>query len=161
MSVWSLNTYFHEVGDPFAVYECVVDYSVSGQRLNPLNLAQRIEFCVDGNSDDLENRSIALYNEQELRFFLKANKALIESGILVPYKGKPKDVNTINAIDDDEVMRIASLRSAEEIEKELEKFTDQLPIKRILDAAEYLGRSNRILNVIRKKLETYDSSTEK
>lgn len=161
MSVWSVNAHFPEAGEPFAVYECVVDYSVSGQRLNPLNLSQRIEFSVDGNSSVFENRSVALYSERELRFFLVANRELIESGVLVPSSGRPKSADPTNAIDDEEVLRIASIRSPQELELELQKFTEKLPVQRILAEAEHLGRSQRIISVIKKRLESYDRNTDK
>lgn len=78
MSLWAYNNTFPEVGDPKYVFECVVGHSISGLRLNPLNLSQRIEFIVDGGSALLDERLIELYSEEEYRFFL-SKQTLVQS----------------------------------------------------------------------------------
>ena len=153
MSLWAYNNTFPEVGDPKYVFECVVGHSISGLRLNPLNLSQRIEFIVDGGSALLDERLIELYSEEEYRFFIKANARAIEEGALAPVGKKSRDVDVVNSIDDDEVERIALLQTVKELEDALAVFTSPIPVQRILQRAEQLGRSKRFIDVMKRKHE--------
>lgn len=153
MSLWAYNNTFPEIGKPTHVFECVVGHSISGLRLNPLNLSQRIEFIVDGGSALLDDRLVELYSEEEYRFFIKANARVIEEGALAPVGKKARDVDTFNAIDDDEVERIALLQTTKELEEALAVFTSPVPVWRVLQRAEQLGRSKRFIDVMKRKYE--------
>ena len=116
-------------------YKKAVPCKVAGIRLNPHDNTQRIDFLLASNEDgtfDPYRDVVELYTDQEVRMFPALNRALIESGKLVPYTDKPQQVQTINALSDETLQEIMTTGNKAQFTKRLQGITSWVPIARML-----------------------------
>lgn len=150
----ALNNVYFNRGEAIKRYKAAVPFSFSGKRLNG---GDEVFFILDGSTNEYDQMVLEIYSVEEEKFLRFTNKILFELGYLVPYNDGPGEVAAHNAIDDDEVSRIALLRTVAELQQALAIFDSPVPVQRILDAATEFGRTTKFLNVIADKLTQLSS----
>lgn len=132
---------------------------IVGGRLMDHRSKSSIDFLLKGDPDaepfDYDDLVVEMYDEEEDKFFRRANKGHLANGLLVEYSSENKTVEeSVNAISLTEIDNLLAMKPAS-LERELAKFTSRIPLERILRRAEQLEKPVRVTSLITKALEPY------
>lgn len=120
-------------------------HPVAGTRLDPYDTTgKRLDFILISAEEDFnfdtrkltfryDNDIIELYSAREVTVFRALNQNAIESGLLVPYGNSRAQINTVNALTDEQVLEIAEMSNLLKFRKALAEITSINTLKRILD----------------------------
>lgn len=150
------NNILYFMGDPYTRYKTAVPYNIAGKRVDKnKNVITFILSFGSHEKFEYERHVLEVYSEEEDKFVRSANKHLFETGALVPYVSSQEHRFELpnNALDDEEVERIALLASSQALKSELNAITSPITVERILRCAKDNGRSSRIISVIEQRLK--------
>ena len=119
-------------------------HAVAGTRLDPYQTGKRITFLMMSRDEnfsvetrvlafDYDSDVIELYSEREKKLFASLNRDAIQRGLLKPYAGEAPDVDTTNALSDEELADILAIATAKELHARLQTLTAMPPLRRLLD----------------------------
>jgi hypothetical protein len=97
-----------------------------------------------------KNDPYVVIKESELRDFKRANKKNIADGIIIETKEPDWDQESPNSIDDDKAEELVKNLFA--LKKALPFFTSDVPIRKLLEAAETQKRPAKTIEIIKKRL---------
>ena len=104
---------------------------------------------------DYDSEVIEVYSQKENALFVRMNEKLLQKGLLVEYSEEREALDTqINALTDEEVLKIAKLRLPPEFKKRIDSITSLYTLDRIQEQLNNLGRPKSFLTIIdeRKKV---------
>jgi hypothetical protein len=88
--------------------------------------------------------------DDDLRDFKRANKKSIQDGLIVETKEPDWEEDTPNSIDDAKAGEI--VKNVFALKKALASFTSEIPIRKLLDAAEEQKRPKKTIDLIKSRL---------
>lgn len=162
----SVNHQFIELSE-LAVkrYTKTVPYIVSGKRLNPHNKTAKMDFTLKTHSKDFdfetkkaksfdyEHEVVELYSEDEVRFFIRMNRYLLDQGLIKEYFGtNPSQANLDNFLSDEEIKEIAASRTPPILKKKIHTITSTVTLERIKAAAIILNRTIGMIAILDNKI---------
>jgi len=108
---------------------------------------------------DIDDITIFLWTDFEYDFFRKANKTLLEEGILVPYTKEVVEEISVNEVSD-EVLEEALRKKFFATQALLKKFTSPVPVRRMLYIAERINKPIGTINAIKTRLAELQKTQE-
>lgn len=146
------NIFILSDNEPVARYSKAVEYNISGMRLDlegkPVDflLATQVPGTFQYNDEVVE-----IYTEKEHRYFMNANRHLLEAGLVKPY-GQSKDkTNLSQVLSDEDVAAIVALRIPSAIAKRIADINSIAVLNRVYSHAEEVGLSAKSMDVIKKR----------
>lgn len=115
---------------------------------------------IEGNpkGNTKEDCIIDIWDEKGNAYFVRANKRHFEMGNLIEYKRKQaKPEKSANEITDEELEEILNSKFFT-LQNKLNKFTSVAPVFRMLDMAQELEKSEKIIKTIEAKLSEIQSN---
>ena len=100
---------------------------------------------------DKDEITVLLYTDLDAQWFKRANKKLIERGLLVPDTTKAREAFLVNSISDDEIEKVLS-EPFFSLKAKLDKFTSPTPVDRIRRKAKLMNKTVGTVNAIEKRL---------
>ena len=100
---------------------------------------------------DKEGYVVHLYTDLDAQWFKRANRTLIERGLIVPDTPKVREAFLVNSISDAEIEQILS-EPFFSLKSKLDKFTSSVPVERILRKAKEMDKTVGFINAIEKRL---------
>lgn len=138
---------------PLYKYAKTIPSKLSGVRLDPVTFKE-ITFQLESEGEfNYDNDVIELYNERDHRFFLQANRSFIKNGYLKVHDGDSTPVDLSNVVSDEEIERIASIRTNMQMKKELSKITSKVALARVSDMAHTIGRPKSVIELIEQRMQ--------
>lgn len=149
---------------------------LSGNRVNPHNVQQRLPFVLSTPDDkvvykkikvdnleydevtgrdaaiDYDEEVLETYSETEDKIFRSINKRLFKEGLLVEYSEKNSDIDYTNALTDDEVERIAKIKNTMAFKKEIRALTKTPTLQRIMEKLLELDRPNSFIRAVQERM---------
>lgn len=141
--------------EPIKKFAKAIPSKLAGRRLDPFKMSE-IAFVLESDPKEgflYENDVVEIYSERELRFFLHANRTFIKEGYLKEFHGSPTEADVTNVISDEEIERIAALRTGPMIAKRIGELTSLVAVQRVLDMAQHIGRPASIIKIIEKRIQ--------
>jgi hypothetical protein len=158
------HQYMQFAGKAIAKYVKTVPYNVSGYRLNPLDLDQRVDFMLstpDKNFDyetkkvkefTYDDEVLELYSEREAGSFLRMNRTLIETGLIKEFVGDQAEIKESNFLSDEAVAELVSTKLPAQLKNKLKEIDSLVTLERVLEAAKNKGRAYTIVQVIEARI---------
>ena len=115
------------------------------------------------DSTDIDDITLFLWTQFEYDYFRKANKLLLEEGMLAPYTRETVEKLSVNEISDDE-LETALKKKFFAVRALLNKFTSPAPVIRLLHMAEDMNKPVGTINAIQvrlSELQKIDDGTSK
>ena len=88
--------------------------------------------------------------DKDLRDFKRANRTAIQNGLIVETTEPNWDDETPNALEDDKAAEI--VKNVFALQKALKSFTAEVPLRKLLEAAEEQHRPKKTIDLIKKRL---------
>lgn len=148
------NILLTAITDPAYKYAKAIPSKLCGKRLDPIT-NEVIDFILESAADGrfvYENDVIELYNEREHRYFMQANRPFILNGLLKQYAGDALPIDLSNIMSDEDVERIASLRTLPAVKKALSEVSSSVTLDRILLMAKHIGRPQSVIALIEQRI---------
>ena len=124
------------------------------QRIDPFTGREETVILKGDITDpkvDKDEITVLLYTDLDAQWFKRANKKLIERGLLVPDTTKIRESLIINSISDNEIEKVLS-EPFFSLKAKLDKFTTPTPVDRILRKAKLMNKTVGTINAIEKRL---------
>ena len=124
------------------------------QRIDPFTGREETVILKGDITDsevDKDDITVLLYTDLDAEWFRRANKKLIERGLLVPDTTKVREAFLINSISDDEIEKVLS-EPFFSLKAKLDKFTSPIPVDRILRKAKLMNKTIGTVNAIEARL---------
>ena len=124
-----------------ARYQKVIPCKIAGIRLNPHNLAERVDFLLASEEDNFNDGKLTfnyatdvveIYSEQEHRMFQPLNKRLFEDGKLAPFDEVPQPIETKHALTEEQIKALSTYGNKTQFKAKLDEFTSFVPVSRIM-----------------------------
>ena len=140
--------------EPTHRYAKTIRSKIAGFRLDPLDNKQ-VPFLLTSVGDEFsyEDEVVELYSDKENRYFMQANKLFIANGYLKPFNGTAAPVAMDNIISDEDVERIAAIRTPNQLKSKLAPITSKVSLERVVQAAREIGRPQSIINIIESRIK--------
>lgn len=147
-----------QIGNPYKIYKKTVLGKVFIQIINQFDNKPEgvILQGIPTNNDD--GCFIQLWNDKEDMFFRRMNKKHLIDGTLIPIeldvftdKDKDKDIINYSEFTNEDIKEIVMSRFLA-LRAHLNKTDSEAHLYRILEMAETLGKSEKILTVIRARI---------
>lgn len=150
----SVNNVFLMAGEPVIRFVKAIPSRVAGMRLDPMTEDFRpITFILETDDEDPEGEILCLYSEKELQYFKQANKSLIKMGLFKPYDESKSTVNSDTPVmfTDEDVRKIASIKTSATMEKKLADIDSYALIIRVKTMAEEIGQTVKNMKLIEQR----------
>lgn len=124
------------------------------QRIDPFTGREEtviLKGDVTNPKADKEKFTVLLYTDLDTEWFKRANRTLIERGLLVPDTTKAREAFLINSISDEEIEKVLS-EPFFSLKAKLDKFTSPVPVDRILRKAKEMNKTVGTVTAIEKRL---------
>lgn len=143
-----------------AKYVKTKPHMVAGVRIDPNDNKSRIEFLIRTPEKDFdfdkkqqkyfsyEDEVVELYSDAEVKIFSRANKVLIEAGILIPFEGKEQEVRLENSQTDEQLKQLLK----EPLD--LSSITSKVTLERLLSLAEEMNIPVKVVRQIETKIKS-------
>jgi len=108
---------------------------VGGRKLNKRgDIEEFVLPAGDPNKLDKDEITIEINNEEEEKYFLKANKATVEKGIVIAVSDYEFTLDKVNSVSDGELKDMLKL-PFRRLQKLIDEFTSPVPVARLLELA--------------------------
>jgi hypothetical protein len=135
---------------PIAIYRKDILGKVFVTVLNPfMNTPEGV--LLQGNDDD---SYVELFDNKSLAFFERVNRDHIRAGRLTKVKTKPVPEPSPNIISDDEIDVLLDGKKTKflALKAKVTTFTEEAPVKRLLDRARELDKSDKLVTFLEQTL---------
>lgn len=149
-----VNNIFLMAGEPVQRFVKAIPSRVAGMRLDPMSEEFRpITFILETDDEDPESEVLHLYSEKDVQYFNQVNKTLIKMGLFKPYTEKPQELPTDTPVmvTDEDVRKIASIKTASALEKKLAEIDSYALIIRVKNMAEEIGQTVKNMKLIEQR----------
>lgn len=113
------------------------------------------EVILEGNPEkrsDLETAMVEVWTDRGDAFFKRINKKHFDAGRLIKVEGKlPKATPSPNVVTDKELDEILNMKFLA-LKAQLDKFTSEAPVFRLLNRARELEKSEKLIKHIEERL---------
>ncbi len=152
-------------------YAKTTNHILSGYRLDPYRPENRIDWLLSSPNKNFQvvwedgvppqiirtafsydEEVIELYSDVEVRLFERLNRRSIENGALKVYTDESPSVDLSNALTDDEVEKIATIKQVPALRKKVAGISSPLTLKRILEAVERHDRPMSVARAIQDRI---------
>lgn len=149
-----------QTGQPLKVYKKTILARVFVQVLNPFSGMPEGIILSGNHLKNDEGCFVLVWSDKEDTFFKKANKNQFKGGYITQIAvedylkatGQEEKIQIdYNKLSDKQLKELVTSPFLK-FKRELEKFTTETPLLRMLDIAESLKKSEKILNPIRERL---------
>jgi len=146
-------------------YVKTVLHGISGYRYDPdtgkvtdffLSTPESVfNFATRERNGDIvyDSEVLELYTDQEVKYFKRANKSLLERGLLKPYYATSIATDESNLLDDTQIEEIAAIVTPAQLKKRLATITSEVTLNRILDSMQALGRKESMRHLVKARIE--------
>ena len=100
-----------------------------------------------------DDEVLEIYTAREDRALRQLNKSLFTNGYLKEYMQEAPDVDVHNMLTDDEILEIAKITNIQVLQKRIAELTSSLTVRRILTAANDVGRPIKTIAAIQARLD--------
>lgn len=148
-----------QAGNPVAAYKKTVPSLVHVKVLNPFDQETPESVIMRGDAKKGEiDAFIALWTEKELLFFKRANRTHINDRTLVEaeYPGQDSQESNSNTFSDEEIEGLVNSPFLA-LKNAVEKMTSEASVYAVLETAERLEKSEKILNFLRERISLIQS----
>lgn len=148
------NMYLMVATPPVKKYVKTVPSKIGGVRLDAEGKTVT-GFILESKPDTFvyDAEVLEIYSDKEDRFLRQMNRKLFENGFITEYFSEIPEVDTKNMFTDDEVTAIASTHNIQQLQKRIGEITSPISMKRILAAANEIGRPQKTVQLIQRRLE--------
>ncbi|HEC63691.1 hypothetical protein LCGC14_0482830 [marine sediment metagenome] len=139
-------------GKPLKRYRKTILGKVCVLVLNPFS-GEPEEIILEGNPNNqahLDDLVVDIWDVQQDQFFLRFNKTHFQSGTIEEFDKVVVEQASPNVISDDDI-REALDKPFLALKALLNKFSEVIPVYRVLTLAEEMEKSEKILNAIRAR----------
>lgn len=152
------NIYLVVMDEPYKRYTKAVPSQVGGIRLDA-NGKEPVYFILHSHPKGFEYDAevLEIYTEREDRYFRQANRGLFAQGLLKEYFGEQPELDDSNVLTDAEVQEVAAMRNIESMRKRLNELSSVYTIRRILAAANEIGRPQKTVQMIESRIKELES----
>lgn len=145
-----------QTDQPFKQYIKTVPSKVYVSVLDPFNDRQPVGVILKGNPRKQDRDSIVeIWSEKEDAFFKRANRRLLETGVLIPHTPKevvePSEEERLNSMSDDELEELLSKRFIA-LQNIVNKITSPATMFRLLEIAKELDKPQKTVAFLEGKL---------
>ncbi len=107
---------------------------VGGRALNKKGDVEEFLLKGDPKRVDLDTITVEIRNEEEEKFFRKANKATLINGYLIEISDTEITFDTVNAVSDGYLLDLLK-KPLSKMKSDVSKFTSPVPLSRLLEFA--------------------------
>jgi len=108
---------------------------------------------------DREDIMVTCWTQIEDDYFRKANKLLLDKGLIAPYSEEIEEEISVNEVTDAELEEALG-KPYFAVKALLDKFTSTVPVKRLLDKAVEMNRPVGTINAIKARLSELQQTKE-
>ena len=153
MVKYSQEMYDAVLGEPKAVFKKTITGKVVVQVLDPFDVRNKTVLHVILQGDDKSPTSkVKLYSDEEYKYFVIANRRLLEEGIVVPVEGYEEEEVEIKYYTDEEIEEYLKDRYFKRFKKFIDEYvTSPERLARVLNIAKNMDISKSKIDLLRAK----------
>lgn len=151
----SLNNIYHvTVGEPYKRYVATVPSAVGGRRMS-MDGSSETAFiiCSPDGKFSYDTSVLEIYTAREDAYLKQRNKGLFAQGLLAEFSGAAPVAETDGSLTDAQILEIATITNVATLGKRLQDVTNYVNASRILSAAKEVGRPEKTLALIQKRVD--------
>jgi len=133
--------------------------SVGGRILNKKGDIAEFLLRGDPKEVDPDEITVEINSDEELKYFLKNNKAAISNGYLIEVSDHEFVLDEVNAVSDGQLKDMLKL-SLSRMKTKVEKFTSPVPVQRLLDFAESENKPTKTVEYLKSILNNFSQPTK-